>query len=170
MSKYQIDQNKFIEVQVYVAFEDNIADILSVEDYDKLKSIEATPVPKKDIKEETEAIDETYTPLHKFELDKYKLEIIKFIPATYELDGRISSEASIYTPNGGIATDATRLRDLKIRYLLKEWTLDIPLKFVTLNGIKQLHSSTMQEIGSVAPMIVYGILVEYDRMQYGMIN
>lgn len=178
-SKYRIRRDKMIEIELWIAFnpEDNRCDVLNQAQYDDLfnkedsESTEKTEVEAiaeataEVAAEVTDEIGGDTTDGHQFKKEDYVKESAKFITSNFKLDSLIAQESAQPTM-AGLFHDPYTLRMGKIKYLLKEWTIDIPLKLVTLFSSEQIAPASIRAIEELPSKIVARFLEEYDAIAY----
>lgn len=165
MANYKIDKNSYIPINVYISFDGVKCQIIDSDTYDLLVSATKQIADAK--KSDDNTFDESKLQVQVNEyrpIDTFVHETINMLPLDSSLSELIQSEASMLNPLSGLYIDPVVMRASKIKYLLKEWTLDIPLKMTTLNNIDQLHRSTIKELGELHPSILPFILDEYDKI------
>jgi len=159
LSKYRVDTNKRIPIVIYVAVnEDHTrSSVLSLEEYESFVQ-RYTPNNKDEGTESTDDLNIQFVP------SDYTREEAKMVATNAELDALISQESIVNNPILGYYHDPSSVRFAKIKYLLKDWTIDMPLKLVTLFEVEQLDASTVKNIRRSLPTAILAkILQTYDE-------
>ena len=168
MANYKINKEELVSIDIYISFDGVKCQVINKETYDNL--VEATKLVAEANQNGDMAFDESKLKIQPNDykpVDTFVHEVAKLLPLDSALSETIQSEASMLSPLSGLYIDPVVTRAAKARYLLKEWTLDIPLKMTTLSNIEQLHKSTIKELGELHPSILPFILDEYDMIVWG---
>lgn len=168
MSDYKVSTDDTITVNIWIARSGKRYSVLQESQYEFLKR--ATDEVKAHTDDRGILDPDFSVPAIYYEsmpIDQYACEWAKFLPTSYGLDARVITEGSTFSPFVGSHTDNVAVRNAKIKYLLREWSLDIPLKRITADDVEQLHKTTIREIEDVASEIIYGFLIGYDQLAFG---
>jgi hypothetical protein len=148
---YKVNSESTIDVSIWVAFDGNNCVVISDDNYARLS-----------------AIPQEQRGLTKFQLSDFQKETASFRHMSFGVNNVITSESLVPNPYSGTATDPALMRMAKLKYLLRSWSIDVPLVIEVFDDIPRLSAVTLMNINEVYPDIIISFISEYDQQFFGV--